>query len=191
MKPLPVFLTIFMLSLGLAAGAGASLIGDEVTLQYWENDILEDEQTFTIDAGPDNITTGFGTIRLDMTANEVVINFIRPNSYAPGNTSFFGIKLLGLDDVENPDWILLGADVTQNTMTSSALWYAEEDERLMIDPINGNISFDWNQMSYQTGQRFTAMLEFGPNPIPIPATMALFVTGLIGFILIRRRKKQS
>ena len=38
-------------------------------------------------------------------------------------------------------------------------------------------------------ESFTALLEFGPNPIPIPATMALFLTGLIGFIIMRRRKK--
>jgi hypothetical protein len=190
MKPATVIIAALFLNLALVTGASASLIGDEVTVQYLQDGRIFDEQTFIVEAGEDDsIRTGFGTISLNIEAEGVYIDFVGNNSFTPGNTNFFGIKILGLDDLDHPDWILLGADVTENTMTSSSLWYAEEDERLQIDPLAGDIGFDWNQMSYRAGQNFTALLEFGPNPIPIPATMALFVTGLIGFILVRRKKK--
>jgi len=190
MKPSTTIVAALLLTLALATGAPASLIGDEVTVQYLQDGRVFDEQTFIIESGEgDVIRTAFNTISLNIEAEGVYIDFIGNNSFTPGNTNFFGIKILGLDDVDNPDWILLGADVTENTMTSSSLWYAEEDKRLQIDPLAGDVGFDWNQMSYRAGQNFTALLEFGPNPIPIPATMALFVTGLIGFILIKRKKK--
>ena len=190
MKPSTPIIAVLLLTFGLSMGAQASLIGDEVTVQYLLNDRVFDQQTFIVEAGEgDTIRTGFNTISLNIEAEGVYINFIGNDTYSPSYSTFFGIKILGLDDVNNPDWILLGADVTENTMTSSSLWYAEEDQRLLIDPINGDVGFDWHQMSYRAGQNFTALLEFGPNPIPIPATMALFLTGLIGFILIKRKKK--
>jgi hypothetical protein len=190
MKPATVIIGALFLTLALATGTGASLISDEVTVQYLEDGRIFDEQTFIVEDGDsDSIRTAFNTISLNIEAEGVYIDFIGNNSFVQGNTNFFGIRILGLDDVDNPDWILLGADVTENTMTSSSQWYADEDQRLMIDPATGDIGFDWNQMSYRAGQNFTALLEFGPNPIPIPATMALFVTGLIGFILVRRKKK--
>ncbi|KPJ74259.1 MAG: hypothetical protein AMJ54_17190 [Deltaproteobacteria bacterium SG8_13] len=190
MKPKSIIVAALLLSVGLATGVGASLIGDEVTVQYIQNDQVLDQQTFIIEEGNDDaIRTGFNTISLNIEAEGVYIDFIGSNSYPAGFSTFFGIKILGLDDVDNPDWILLGADVTENTMTNYPLWYAEEDSRLLVDPINGDVGFDWHQMSYRPGQSFAALLEFGPNPIPIPATMALFVTGLIGFIIMRRKKK--
>ena len=189
MKPSTIFLTALFLLLGLAAGAQASLIGDEVTVQYIESGVVYDEQTFIVEDGTsDVIYTGWNSISLNIEAEGVYIDFLGNNSYVQGNTNFFGIKILGLNDVDNPDWILLGADVTENTMNSAGTWYAEEDSRLLIDPLSGDVGFDWNQMSYSNGQNFTALLEFGPSPIPIPATMALFVTGLIGFVLVRRKK---
>ena len=193
MKPTNIIMTIAaaLLSLGLATGAGAALIGDEVTIQYIENNEVIDEQTVIIsESSSDTIRTGYNTISLNMEANTVFIDFVGFNSFPQSFTTFFGIKILGLNDVDNPDWVLLGADVTENTMTDAGLWYAEEESRLLIDPLSGDVGFDWHQMSYRPGQSFTALLEFGPNPIPIPATMALFVTGLIGFIIMRRRKKR-
>lgn len=194
MKPTTMIAAVLLLSLSLASGADASLIDDEVTVQYIENNILREQRTFTVSEEDNNIPLGFGTIRLDIQADSVIINFVGSNSYDPGLSTFFGIKILGLDwqDPDNPDWILLGADITNNTMPDADLWYAQEDQRLLIDPTTGSIGFDWHQMSYDLTdprQNFTAMLEFGPNPIPLPATMALFVTGLIGFIIVRRKKK--
>ncbi len=188
MKP-TIIIAALLLSLGLATSAGASLVKDQVTVQYWENDQLFQNTPFVIGQSP-AIITGFGRIRLDIDAEGVKINFIGPNQFIGGNTNFFGIKIVGLNDFDNPDWILLGAEVTENTMTSTDLWYAEQDARLVLDPKSGDVAFDWNQMSFTGGQNFTAMLEFGPNPIPIPATMALFVTGLIGFILLTRKKRR-
>ncbi len=192
MKPSNIIMTIaaVSLSLGLATGAGAALIGDEITIQYIENNTVIDQQTLIIEEGSsDTVRTAYNTISLNMEANTVFIDFVGFNSFPQSFTTFFGIKILGLNDVDNPDWVLLGADVTENTMTDAGLWYAEEDSRLLIDPLSGDVGFDWHQMSYRPGQSFTALLEFGPNPIPIPATMALFVTGLSGFIIMRRRKK--
>ena len=197
MKPSKIILVAVMLAFSLFTNAGASLIGDQVTIQYLENNVVLDEaRDIIVSDQNDDIRLGIPDLSLellsvDIQANTIRIDFLRFNQYIQGNTNFHGIKILDLDwnDPANPDWILLNAEVTINTMTSSGLWYAEEDARMLIDPVNGDISFNWHQMSYQRNQNFTAMLEFGPNPIPIPATMALFVTGLIGFILIRRRKK--
>ena len=192
MKSITIIVAALLLALGLATGAGASLIGDDVIVQWIQNDVvLQQSESFTIEAGDqDTVTTGFGQIRVDIEADRVIIDFVGGDNLPLGYSTFFGIKILGLQDVDNPDWVLLGADVTTNTMTSASRWYAEEDDRLLIDPLTGDIGFDWHQMSYRPGQNFTALLEFGPNPIPIPATMALFVTGLIGFILMRRKKKE-
>ena len=190
MKPSNIIAVAVLLAFGVATGAGASLIGDEVTIQYLENNVVLDEQTFIVEGGNNDIqSTGFNTIKLNIEADKVLIDFTGFNSFDTGFSTFFGIKILGLNDVDNPDWVLLGANVTENTMPSATQWFAEEESRLLIDPVNGDVGFVWHQMSYRPGQSFTAMLEFGPNPIPIPATMALFVTGLIGFIIIRRKKK--
>ena len=190
MKRFPVITAALLLSMSVVTGAGASLVGDDVIVQWVQNDVVLQSDPVTIQEGTDDIiTTGFNQVRVNIEADTVIIDFFGVNDLPQGFSTFFGIKILGLEDVDNPDWVLLDATVTNNTMTSSAQWFAEEESRLLIDPVNGNVGFDWHQMSYRPGQNFTAMLEFGPSPIPIPATMALFVTGLIGFILIRNKKK--
>jgi hypothetical protein len=47
--------------------------------------------------------------------------------------------------------------------------------------------FNWQGLSVDGSTNFTAFFDFGPNPIPIPATLLLFVSGIAGFTLIRRK----
>ena len=167
---------------GLITPAAASLVGDEVLVQYIELDsVMQSDNVTVTDDATDAIQTAWNTVSVDMGPSGVEIDLLWPNSY-PTDIRFSGIKISGLNDITNPDWLLLDVDVT----TDVTGW---TNDRIDFGYNGGGswVSFAWQGLEWNQNQSFDAMFTFGPNPIPIPATMVLFVTGLIGFAVIRKR----
>lgn len=182
MKKTAVLLGALSLVFGLITPAAASLVGDDVLVQYIEVDSLMQSQGVTVtDDATDAIQTVWGSASVDMGPSGVQIDFLWENILARDNR-FSGIKIIGMNDIANPDWLVLDVGVT----TEMDGW---TDDRIDFgyDEIGSWVSFAWQDLRLEQNQSFDAMFTFGPNPIPIPATMVLFITGLVGFVVIRRR----
>jgi hypothetical protein len=182
MKKSAVFLGTLSLVFGLITGAAASLVGDEVLFQYIElNSVVQSAYVTVDDPLTDPIQTAWGSASVDMGPSGLEIDFIGQNNY-PIDSRFTGIKISGMNDLANPDWIVLDVDVT----TDMAGW---TDDRIDFgyDETGSWVSFAWQDLGWEQDQSFDAMFTFGADPIPIPATMMLFVTGLVGFVVIRRK----
>ncbi len=167
----------------LTGFAQASLIDDLV-------DIEHHSPVFgTVDAasggGQDILVTSdievlgmhFGVYDVDVEEASVIVDFLKPNQFGnPGVFDYAGLVVSDLDF--EPGYILLGVDID----TDMAGWDAS---RLMFgDDFAG---FNWQGLSVDGSTNFTAFFDFGPNPIPIPSTLLLFVSGIAGFTLIRRK----
>jgi len=182
MKKTAVLLGTLSLVFGLITGAAASLVGDDVLVQYLEANSVSQRHDVTVtDDVTDTINTVFGFATLDMGASGVDIAFPFGADFSDGSW-FSGIKISGLNDIANPDWIVLDVDVT----TDMKGW-ADDRTDFGYDETGSWVSFAWQGLGWEQNQSFDAMFTFGPNPIPIPATMVLFVTGLVGFVVIRKK----
>jgi hypothetical protein len=171
------------LMIGWAGNAAASLVGDDVIVRYIEQDTVYQYNVVNVQEGPsDVLITGFNRIALNMESSSMVLDFVGSNKYVP-SIKFSGLSIANMNNPDHPDWLLLGVDVK----TDMVGW---TDSRIdfMNNAVGGFASFDWQGLAYTADNYFTAMFEFGPNPIPIPATMVLFVTGLMAFALYRKRK---
>lgn len=182
MKKTAVLLGTLSLVFGLFTGAAASLVGDDVLVEYIEADNVSQSHNVTVtDDATDTIQTVWGYASLDMGPSGTEIDFPYGTDLG-GGIRFSGIKISGLNDIANPDWLVLDVDVT----TDMAGW---TDDRIDFgyDEIGSWVSFAWQGLGWEQNQYFDAMFTLGPNPIPIPATMVLFVTGLVGFVVIRKK----
>jgi hypothetical protein len=182
MRPLKIVVICLLLGLGVVPGSSAYFIEDDVTLEYWQFGAPRESQTVTIADGLDDaVLLETNSALLNVDADRLTIEMVRNNAF-PASGLFWGFKVLGLENQENPDWILLGVSIETNLPSWS------EDRFEVTNDENGlNLAFDFEGMSLPLGRSLTAVFEFGPNPIPIPATAALFVTGLVGFAIVRKR----
>lgn len=177
MKKLTYYILIFTFGLYLTGSAYASLIGDDVFVTYTDP-FFSQTETVTVEEGSDDaVDLLFGVITVDMETDSVIIDFSRPNTF--GSASFAGLIIDDLDYDDNAqDFILLGVEVDTNMRSWS-------DNRILFD--EDTVSFNWQGLFVDGTTNFTAIFQFGPNPIPIPTTLLLFVTGIVGFVLIKRR----
>jgi hypothetical protein len=120
----------------------------------------------------------YGVYDVNVEADSVIVDFLKDNRF--GDLDVFDWSGLVLSDLDfQPGYILLGVDVDTNMVG----W--DDETRLMFgDDFAG---FNWQGLSVNANTNFTAFFDFGPNPIPIPATLLLFVSGIVGFTLIRRK----
>jgi hypothetical protein len=119
----------------------------------------------------------FGVYDVDVEEASVIVDFLKPNQF--GNPGVFDYSGLVVSDLDfEPGYILLGVDVD----TDMAGW--DESRLIFGDDFAG---FNWQGLSVDGDTNFTAFFDFGPNPIPIPPTLLLFVSGIAGFTLIRRK----
>jgi hypothetical protein len=184
MRRLLVITAVLILSLGSISESSAYFIGDDVTFEYWVKGDLRNSKTVTVQDRPDEtdfVVWEFGTTRLDVDEDRFTLDMIYKNAFSSSGL-FWGYKVLGLENVQNPDWIFLGVSVESDLPGWSANRFQMTSDEDGID-----LAFNLQGMSLPEGSSLTAVFDFGPNPIPIPATAALFVTGLIGFALIRKR----
>lgn len=177
MKRLIYYVLIFTLGFFLAGSAYASLIGDDVFVTYTDPSFSQTETIIVQEGSEDTVDLLFGVIAVDMEADSVIIDFSRTNTF--GSASFAGLIIDDLNyDSNNQDFILLGVEVDTNMQS----W---ADNRILFD--EDTASFNWQGLFVDSTTNFTAIFQFGPNPIPIPNSVILFVTGIAGFVLIRRR----
>lgn len=172
-----------MLVLSLATVATASLIGDEIIFQYIRgSDVISPpgDVKRQVKSGMEDVAI-LEEFQLNMEADRLLVDIVDFNIFS--NSPFLeGFRVLGMNDTTNTDWILLGVDVE----TSLSGW---NDSRVNFyqDSAGSNVEFNFQGMRLPVGESLSAVFEFGPNPIPIPATAALFITGIAGFFLIRRK----
>jgi hypothetical protein len=167
----------------LTGFAQASLIDDLVDIEhhfplFGTVDVSSGGgQDILVTSGTEVQGMHFGVYDVNVEADSVIVDFLKENQFGdPGVFDYNGLVLSDLDF--EPDYILLGVDVD----TNMAGW---DESRLMFgDDFAG---FNWQGLSVDGSTNFTAFFDFGPNPIPIPATLLLFVSGIAGFALIRRK----
>lgn len=183
MKKTAALLGTLSLVFGLITPSAASLVGDKVLFEYIEAPIgvIQSEDVWVDDPDTDPIQTAWDSASVDMGPSGLEIDFILGNTYAT-DSRFSGILISGMNDIANPDWILLDVDVT----TDMAGWTNDRID-FGYDETGSWVSFAWQSLGWEQNQSFDAMFTFGPSPIPIPATVVLFVTGLVGFVIIRNK----
>jgi hypothetical protein len=167
----------------LSGFAQASLIDDQVDV-YHRSPLLSilDEasggDTVTVETGAnDAITLHYGVYLVDIEESSVIVDFLRTNQFGnPGVFDYAGLVLSDLDF--EPGYMLLGVDVD----TNMAGW---DESRLMFG--EDFVGFNWQGLAVDDGTNFTALLDFGPSPIPLPPTLLLFATGIAGFTFFRRK----
>jgi hypothetical protein len=183
MKKILTIIFAITLSLGFTGAAQASLVGDDVLVEHRFPNM---ETIFgpgggwkTVDADSPEAILAFGVYEVDIGESGVHIDFLRNDNFIVAR--FHGLYLADLND-SNPENILLGV-----TVDTSLTWW--DDSRLLFG--DDFVTFNWagidepNQIA--STDYFDAVFQFGPNPIPIPTSLLLFVTGIVGFMLIRRK----
>jgi hypothetical protein len=183
MKKTILYIITPMLVVGLTGLAQASLIDDHVLVEHHfpffgnvDTDSGGGEVTVWDDA-TEIFGMHFGVYDVDIEENGVTVDFLKTNRF--GSFDFNGLVLSDLDDSEE-GYILLGVDVETNMEG----W---DDYRLIFG--DDFVGFNWEGLTVDSDTTFDVFFEFGPNPIPIPATLFLFVTGIAGFSLLRRKIK--
>jgi hypothetical protein len=183
------FLTLIFaitLSLGFSSAVQASLVGDDVLVEHRFPDMNTPYEGDPgggwkiVDAESPEATLAFGIYAVDIGESDVHIDFLDDDQF--GTVAFHGLYLADLND-SNPENILLGVTVVDTSFT----WW--DDSRLLFG--EDFVYFNWagigdpNQVA--STDYFDAVFQFGPNPIPIPTSLVLFVTGFVGLMLIRRK----
>ncbi len=164
-----LLLSLIFLVLG-ATIALASIEGDEVVVQFIDNDIIRETFTVTVtDDDTDSIPIIFGYASLDMGPSGFEMSFSYLVDFEVGNF-FSGIKISDLDDSSHTKWILKAVSVN----TDNGGW--SEDR---IEFSEDWVSFSWQGLVFLPGQYFNAVLTFGPKP-SISALPAIYHLLLLG-----------
>lgn len=176
MKKIVKLLLTLGLTLGLTNLACASMVGDEVYVKYQDPFILESQTVIVQGGAQDAVDFLLGDITVNLEADSIIVDFNNPTSFA--NAFFAGLIIDDLND-SNLYYTLL--DV--NVVTDLTGW--SDDRILFYDDI---VMFNWAGLFADSDTNFIADLVFGQNPVPIPGTLLLFMTGIFGFALLRKNK---
>lgn len=183
MKKLVCVLGAVILLWAFTGVVDASLIGDTVYVEQiypylnLEADAYK-SAAVEVAAGDGDVVT-LGRYSVDIEEDFLTVDFNRNDNF--GVFDFNGIVISDMNDSRD-GYYLLDVEV----ITDVAGW---DDSRVIFG--DDFAAFNWSGLSFSSTSEFTAMLEFGPNPIPIPTTMVLFITGLLGIAVVRRKKNKS
>lgn len=153
-----------------------------------------------------------GSFTIDITNNTVTTYDIQTQDGAllaafhyvnePGNSAYFGSDVWG----SNPNSYLFTSDVPLHAwgdpmiqISSISSFLVAGTNLLGTDPTNDPLNYlsnvttefnndDTNNRSLIRGYATTDPI---PSPVPAPASMVLFATGMLGFVASRRKKNQA
>ena len=182
-KGLIVILAMMFVVLGGAKEGRSNLIGDEVYLTHYHPDLSSVFQEYTTDVEEglgDSVTFFNVGYSVNIEASEVYIHSLNPQSMHWGSASFNGLVVSDIDYDDGFD--LTGVSISTNLdgWSQSRLSYESDLVR-----------FNWQDLTFNYNTYFNAYLSFQATPIPEPATMLLFGTGLAGFAGARFRRKKK
>ena len=180
MKKLKFQILIIIFVSCLSSFAQASLINSQVDIEHnfprfgTVNTASGGGQDILVTTGIEVEDMHFNVYDVDVREDSVFVDFLKADTFA---TSIYnGLVLSGLDFEDG--YILLGVDIDTN-LTG---W---DDSRLTFG--DDWAGFNWQGLGVDDSKNFTALFDFGPNPIPIPTTLLLFATGMAGFFFIRKK----
>jgi hypothetical protein len=193
MKKIPlVGLTIGIMLVVDVANA-ASLIGDAINLQYYFNG-----GAYNVMGGPGSFVAGstsfdFGDnlpsnpyFTVSANASQIIFDYKGSAYWTNSPTSFNSGGL----------YIANGILVTDNTFSFESVAVNPSTDLIGFSISNvtfdtHNIAIDWNDRPFSAGLK--VVLDINSTPVPIPATVWLFSSGLagLGFIGNRRPKKST
>jgi hypothetical protein len=184
MNKITIALIVLTIVFGSTGFGQASLIDDQVSMYHGSPLFSTPESTngivtVTVEAGAKDDVTAlhFDVYTVDIEESSVIVDFLKLNQF--GNPGVFDYSGLVINDLDfEPGYILLGVDVDTNMKG----W---DDSRLIFG--DDYVGFNWQGLMVDGGTNLTALLDFGPNPIPIPPTLLLFATGIACYSLFRRK----
>jgi len=186
--------------------AGATLIGDPVTLGHYSPEMAASYST-TVAAGDSDETAFYFSYPYGYQVNVEADSIFVDYSYViqPGDSgtwrdtatscawsedftldctevplSFNGLRVSDLDDSSGNPLINVIVDTNMAGWDNSRLSWGSRD-----------VWFDWKGLSFDSGTYLNAQLEFGGDnaaaPVPEPSTLLLLGAGLAGFAAFRRK----
>ena len=179
-RSLLVVLGAVMLILVMAGGAGASLIGDTVTVAhvYITTSLFGPEST-VVAAGDGDVVEVYidGTHEYDVNVEAYSINTNFAANLEWADPSFNGLVVGSLDDSSGNPLQGVTIDTNMSGWDVSRLSYS-----------NNQVKFNWRDLPFTTETYFNASLDFGQT-VPIPGALWLLGSGLLGLAAMRRRRR--
>lgn len=187
MKKLVSVMGTIVFLLAFSGMVNASLVDDTVYVEYYYPYLdfdAEPAKSATVDQvsiGADDLVDTLGRYTVNIEGSSFVVEFTRTDFFT--ELDFNGLVIRDLNDDGGDNYILLGVEVEA---TNVAGW----DDTLLTFG-DDFVALNWSGLAFEADSSFEAILEFGPNPIPIPTAIILFVTGLIGFSGWRKMKSRN
>jgi|GEM_PF-731218 len=179
MKKLVRVLGAIILLWAFTGAVNASLIGDTVYVEQYHpypNTASDDYQSIsTVVAEGDSDIVTLGRYSVDIEKDFLTVSFNHGDTFSVFD--FNGLVISDMQDSRDGYYLLNVA-----VETDIAGW---DDSRIYFG--DDFAAFNWAGLSFSNTTEFTATLEFVPVPMPIPTTMVLFITGLLGFAVVRRK----
>ena len=161
-----------------------SIVSGAVTGTPVEHTVSPDPYTFGGTAGPEITITGGTNILVDF------------SGFVAGRGGSFTYNLSGATDLGfrfrdflgDIDAMSLG-NITTNNVLKSGVSFLPTD--ITIDPDGNSIFVNMLGFTVSTNSTMSFDVNFTPAPVPVPAAVWLFGSGLIGLAGVARRKKNS
>jgi hypothetical protein len=170
-----LLLTMLLVSAGRA---GATLIGDTVTIAHHccaLGTVAFGPSSVTVEAGTgDRILFYWNNYYVDVEAQSIRVDFNSPNRFEAGDPNAFNGLVVSSLEGTSPPLIVTGFSSID---TNLAGW---DDSRASFD--DHSVAFNWDLLSFTGASYFEATLEL----VPEPGTGFLVLTGLLGVATCRR-----
>lgn len=85
-----------------------------------------------------------------------------------------------------PDWVISGFSLQNNLVNWDATSIPFAEDRISFT--NDMVFLDFTGLSFMATGDLSVQLSFSPSPVPLPPSLWLFVSGLIGIIGVSRKK---